>query len=72
MIEPRWPLGVGGRLVIDGEAITVTSVDGAEVRGFTARGEPVRFVLTRVVEHEPRRCATRSGGSGRCCLTPAR
>ena len=33
MIEPRWPLGVGGRLVIDGETITVRSVDGAEVRG---------------------------------------
>ena len=37
MIEPRWPLGVGGRLLIDGEAVTVTSVDGANVRGFTPR-----------------------------------
>ena len=46
-----WPLSVGGRLVIDGEAITVHSVDGAEVRGYTERGEPARFVLTRV-EHE--------------------
>jgi hypothetical protein len=45
-------LSIGGQLVIDGEAITVTSVDGADVRGFTARGEPVRFVLTRV-EEEP-------------------
>jgi hypothetical protein len=32
MIEPRWPLGVGGRLLIDGEAVTITSVDGANVR----------------------------------------
>ena len=50
MIEARWPLSIGGRLVIDGEAITVTSVDGADVRGFTGRGEPVRFALTRVEE----------------------
>ena len=71
MIEPRWPLGVGGRLVIDGEMITVSSVDGAEVRGFTARGEQVRFVLTRVAE-EP---AARERGVAvrrRCCSTPAR
>jgi hypothetical protein len=47
MIEPAWPLSVGGRLVIDGEAIIVSSVDGAEVRGFTADGERVSFVLTR-------------------------
>jgi len=33
MTDARWPLSVGGRLVIDGEAITVTSVDGAEVQG---------------------------------------
>jgi len=46
--EPRWPLGIGGRLLIDGNAVTVTSVDGADVRGFTAAGEHVRFVLTRV------------------------
>ncbi len=52
MTVGRWPLSVGGRLMIDGEAITVTAVDGAEVRGFTGRGEPVRFVLTRV-EGEP-------------------
>ena len=50
MSEARWPLSIGGRLLIDGEAMTVTSVDGAEVRGFTWRGEPVRFVLTRVEE----------------------
>ncbi|MGH2859462.1 MAG: Mu transposase C-terminal domain-containing protein [Solirubrobacteraceae bacterium] len=48
MIGPRWPLSVGGRLMIDGEAITVTAVEGREVKGFTGRGEPVRFVLTRV------------------------
>jgi transposase InsO family protein len=52
MTGPRWSLSVGGRLMIDGEAITVTAVDGADVRGFTGRGEPVRFVLTRV-EPEP-------------------
>jgi transposase InsO family protein len=50
MIEPRWPLGIGGRLVIDGETVTVTSVDGAEVRGFIASGESVDFVLTRVAK----------------------
>ena len=47
----RWALSVGGRLVIDGETITVHSVNGAEVRGHTERGEPARFILTRV-EHE--------------------
>ena len=52
MTGPRWALSIGGRLVINGEAITVTAVDGADVRGFTGRGEPVRFVLTRV-EPEP-------------------
>ena len=49
-MEAVWPLAVGGRLVIDGETVFVNSVDGAEVRGFTAAGEPVRFVLTRVAE----------------------
>jgi hypothetical protein len=34
--------------VIDGQAVIVSSVDGPDVRGFTAAGEPVRFVLTRV------------------------
>jgi transposase InsO family protein len=53
VIEPTWPLGVGGRLSIEGEAIIVSSVDGAEVRGFTAAGEPVRFALTRVAAEEP-------------------
>jgi hypothetical protein len=48
MIASRWPLSIGGRLMVDGEAITVTAVDGGEVQGFTGRGEPVRFVLTRV------------------------
>ena len=38
MIESRWPLGVGGRLVIDGETITVHSVDGAEVQGTRRAG----------------------------------
>ena len=50
MIEPRWPLAVGGRLMIDGETITVHSVDGTEVRGYTECGERVRLVLTRVAE----------------------
>lgn len=54
LMEPTWPLGVGGRLLIDGQAITVSCVDGAEVQGFTAAGERVRFVLTRVAE-EPAR-----------------
>ena len=74
LMEPAWPLGVGGRLVIDGEAVFVSSVEGAEVRGFTAAGEPVRFVLTRVAEPEPppERRAARSGGSARCWLTPGR
>lgn len=52
-MEPAWPLSVGGRLVIDGEPVIVSSVDGAEVRGFTGMGEPVRFVLTPVAEREP-------------------
>lgn len=56
MTDARWPLSVGGRLVIDGEAITVTSVDGADVRGFTGRGESVRFALTRVEEQPAVRC----------------
>jgi putative transposase len=52
MTGRRWSLSVGGRLMIDGEAITVTAVHGADVRGFTGRGQPVRFVLTRA-EPEP-------------------
>jgi hypothetical protein len=59
MTDARWPLSVGGRLMIDGEVITVTMVDGAHVRGFTGRGEPVRFVLTRV--EEPPSAAVENG-----------
>jgi hypothetical protein len=47
-MDRTFPLGVGGRLVIDGQAVIVNSVDGAEVRGFTQAGELVRFVLTPV------------------------
>lgn len=43
-----WPLSIGGRLMIDGQPVIVSSVDGAEVRGFTTAGAPVRFVLTQV------------------------
>ena len=46
-MDAAWPLGVGGRLVIDGEVVVVNRVDGSEVHGFTAAGAPVRFVLTR-------------------------
>ena len=47
MTPPRSPLSVGTRLVIDEEAIIVTSVDGARVTGFsTNRGQPVAFMLT--------------------------
>ena len=64
-----WPLSVGGRLMIDGETITVTVVDGADVSGFTGRGEPVRFVLTRVEGRRRLRCergvAVRVGAAGR-------
>lgn len=56
MTEPQWPLAVGGQLRIDGEAITVHSVEGPEVRGYTERGAPVRFVLTRVAEEPARLC----------------
>ena len=44
VMDRAWPLSVGGRLVIDGQAVVV----GADVRGFTEAGEPVRFVLTPV------------------------
>ena len=56
MTEPRWPLAMGGCLRIDGETITVHTVDGSEVSGYTERGEPVRFVLTRVAEEPARLC----------------
>jgi len=52
-MEQTWPLAIGGRLVIDGEAVVVCSVEGAHVRGFTATGEQVRFVLTPVVDEAP-------------------
>jgi transposase InsO family protein len=54
--DRSWPLSVGGRLEIDGETITVHSVEGAEVRGYTARGEQVRFVLTRVEDKPTAAC----------------
>jgi transposase InsO family protein len=47
-MDRAWALSVGGRLVIDGQAVIVSSVVGADVRGFTQAGEPVRFVLTPV------------------------
>jgi transposase InsO family protein len=50
------PLAIGGRLLIDGEAITVSEVDGAEVCGVTAGGERVRLVLMRVAEEPVRTC----------------
>jgi transposase InsO family protein len=56
MTERRWPLGIGGRLVIDGEPITIASVDGGDVRGFTDGGERVRFALTRVEEEPTEAC----------------
>lgn len=56
VMDRTWPLSVGGRLVIDGQAVIVSAVDGAEVRGFTAAGEPVRFVLTRVAEQPAEFC----------------
>ena len=52
-VMEAWPLGVGGRLLIEGKTIIVSSVDGAEVRGYTAGGERVRFALTPVAEEEP-------------------
>jgi hypothetical protein len=39
--------------VIDGEAVFVSAVDGAQVRGFTAAGKPVQFVLTPASEGAP-------------------
>jgi hypothetical protein len=56
MIEPRWALAIGGRLIVDGETITVHCVEAGEVRGYTAVGDPVRFVLTRMVEGPTRAC----------------
>jgi hypothetical protein len=56
VMDRGWPLSVGGRLVVAGVTVIVSSVDGAEVRGFTAAGEPVRFVLTRVENEPPAVC----------------
>jgi hypothetical protein len=56
VMDRSWPLSVGGRLVVDGVTVIVSSVDGVEVRGFTAAGEPVRFVLTRVEIEPPAVC----------------
>jgi transposase InsO family protein len=56
VMDRSWPLSVGGRLVVDGVTVIVSSVDGAEVRGFTAAGELVRFVLTRVENELPAVC----------------
>ena len=36
--------------------ITVHAVDGPDVCGYTECGEPVRLVLSRVVEEPARRC----------------
>lgn len=53
-MEPIWPLGIGGRIEIEGRWITVTAVEGAEVRGLTDGGERVRFALTPLaVEEDP-------------------
>jgi transposase InsO family protein len=54
MTGPTRRLALDGSLLIDGERVTVTEVDGAEVRGVTENGEPRRFVLMPV-EPEPER-----------------
>ena len=71
-MEPAWPLAVGGRLVIDGETVFVNGVDGAEVRGFTAAGAPVRFVLTRVAGEERAAASAEEWRFGSALVTPAR
>jgi transposase InsO family protein len=48
MTPSRSPLCVGTRLTIDGAAITVTSIESAQVTGFDVGGKPVAFVLTPV------------------------
>jgi transposase InsO family protein len=55
VMETR-PLAIGGGLLIDGETITVISVDDAGVHGVTAGGEQVRFVLTRVADEPAQAC----------------
>ena len=52
-MDATWPLAIGGRLVIDDETVFVSAVDGAVVRGFTAAGKPVRFVLTPMADETP-------------------
>ena len=72
MMDAAWPLGVGGRLVIDGEVVVVNRVDGGGVHGFTAAGAPVRFVLTRA---DPDATVTPSSEGlrfGRCSWMAAR
>jgi hypothetical protein len=51
-MEPIWPLGIGGRLEIEGRRITVSAVEGAEVQGLTEAGERVCFALTPVAVPE--------------------
>jgi transposase InsO family protein len=50
------PLAIGAQLLIDGETITVTAADGAELQGVTTGGERARFVLTRVADEPARAC----------------
>jgi hypothetical protein len=53
---PTRPLALDGSLLIDGERVTVTAVDGAEVRGVTRDGKARRLLLTPVEpEDEPER-----------------
>jgi hypothetical protein len=70
LMDRGWPLSLGGRLTIDGQAVIVSSVEGAEVRGFTEGGERVRFVLTRV-EEEPVSVRHEEQRFDRCCWMPA-
>ncbi len=72
VMEPAWPLGIGGRLVIGGEIVFVNRVDGAEVHGFTAAGAPVRFVLTRADAEATAEPGGEGLRSGRCSWTLAR
>jgi transposase InsO family protein len=53
MTASRSPLCVGAPLTIDGAAITVTSIEGANVAGYDASGAPVAFVLTPVAAAPP-------------------
>jgi putative transposase len=51
-----WPLDVDGPRLIDGEAITVSAVDGAKVCGVTAGSERTRFVPTRAAQEPAHAC----------------